>query len=143
MAPIAVRGRGAAVAVAATGTLISAYLTWVHYSGSLALCVGVGGCEAVQTSRFAMVGAVPVALIGLGGFLAILVVAVARLWSIRAELDLALFTLSLSAALYVLYLTYVELFVLRAVCPWCVAVAVCACAIFAHAARTVLRPTAS
>lgn len=97
----------------------------------------------MQTSRYAMVGAVPVALIGLGGFVAILAVAIARLRSSRPELDLALFALSLAATLYVLYLSYVEVFVLGAVCPWCVAVAVCAGAIFALAARTVLsRPPA-
>lgn len=125
------------------GTLISGYLTWVHYSGSLALCVGVGGCEAVQTSRYAMVGQVPVALIGLGGFVAMLAVALARLASARAELDLALFTLSLAGTLYVLYLTYVEIVVLGAICPWCVAVAVCTAAVFALATRAVLRPGAS
>ncbi|HET7699275.1 MAG TPA: vitamin K epoxide reductase family protein [Candidatus Limnocylindria bacterium] len=127
-------------AIASLGAIISGYLTWVHYSGSLAFCAGVGGCEAVQTSRYAMIGPIPVALIGLGGFMAILAVALARLVSSRSDLDLALFALSLAATLYVLYLTYVELFVLGSVCPWCVAVAACAGAVFVAAARAVLRP---
>lgn len=97
----------------------------------------------MQTSRYAMVGAVPVALIGLGGFAAILAVALARLRSSRPELDLALFALSLTATLYVLYLSYVEVVVLGAICPWCVAVAVCAVAVFGLAVRAVLRPAAS
>ena len=129
-----------AVAIAALGTAISAYLVWVHYSGSLALCIGVGGCEAVQTSRFSMIGEMPVALVGFGGFLSILAVAIARVVTWRAELDLALFGLSLAATLYVLYLSWVEVFVLGAICPWCVAVAVCAVATFAIAATAVLRP---
>ena len=59
-------GRRVATAVlAAIGTPIAGYLTWVHYSGSLALCVGAGGCEAVQASRYSMVGPVPVAVLGL------------------------------------------------------------------------------
>ncbi len=123
-----------AVAFAAVGTLVSGYLTWVHYSGSLALCIGVGGCEAVQTSRFATLGPVPVALVGLAGFVAILVVAIAHArgaaWSLTP-----LFGLSLAATLYVAYLTYVEVFVLGAICPWCVAVAACSVGVFALALR--------
>lgn len=108
------------------GTLVAAYLTWLHYSGSLAFCIGVGGCEAVQTSRWSMIGDIPVALIGFAGFAVILAVAVARLRVDDPRLDLALFALSLAATGYVAYLTYIELFVLGAVCPWCVSVAVCA-----------------
>src|SRR6266542_7116334 len=44
-------GRRAIVALSALGVLVSAYLTWVHWSGELALCIGVGGCETVQTDR--------------------------------------------------------------------------------------------
>jgi uncharacterized membrane protein len=130
--------RGLIVTFALIGTLVSAYLTWVHYSGSLALCIGVGGCEAVQTSRYSTLGPVPVALVGLAGFVAILVVAVAHArgaaWSLTP-----LFALSLAATLYVAYLSYIEVFVLGAVCPWCVAVAVCSVVVFALALREVLR----
>ncbi len=115
----------------------------MHYSGSLALCIGVGGCEAVQTSRFAMLGDIPVALMGLAGFALILLVAIARLRSDRPELDLALFALSLAATLYVTYLSYVEVFVLGAICPWCVSVAICAVAVFSLAAREVFRSAPS
>jgi uncharacterized membrane protein len=135
--------RHAAAFFAAIGTAVSAYLTWVHYSGSLALCVGVGGCEAVQASRYAMIGVLPVAVIGLGGFSAMLGVAVARLMSDHPWLDLALFGLSLAATLYVAYLTYVEIFVLGAICPWCVTAAACAVVVFALAARDLLSPQPS
>lgn len=131
-------GRHAAAVFAAIGTAVSAYLVWVHYSGSLALCIGAGGCEAVQTSRYAMVGELPVAAVGLGGFVAILSVAVARIRLEHPWLDLALFGLSLAAALYVAYLTYIEIFVLGAICPWCVTAAVCALAVFVLAARDLL-----
>lgn len=136
--------RAAAAVVAAIGTLVSAYLTWVHYSGNLALCIGVGGCEAVQTSRFSVVGTVPVALIGLAGFIAILAVAGVRLHDgAPAWADTALFGLSLAATLYVAYLTYVELFVLGAVCPWCVIVAVCAALVLALVSLDLFRPRRS
>jgi uncharacterized membrane protein len=118
--------RRAVAVISAIGAVVSAYLTWVHYSGNLALCIGVGGCESVQGSRFAVAGGVPVALIGLGGFALIFALAVLRLreappvWA-----DTAIFALSAAATVYVSYLTYIELFVLGAVCPWCVAVAAC------------------
>jgi uncharacterized membrane protein len=122
-----VSGRAATLAVAGAGTAVSAYLTWVHYSGGLALCVGVGGCETVQASRYSMVGAVPVAVIDLFGLAAIAALAAWRLtpdppaWTLTA-----LFGLSLGATLYVAYLTYLELFVIRAICPWCASVAIAA-----------------
>ena len=97
----------------------------------------------MQTSRFAMLGEVPVALIGFAGFAAMLLIGVARLRSTRPELDLALFALSLAATLYVGYLSYVEVFVLGAICPWCVSVAICAALIFILAALEVLRPEPS
>jgi uncharacterized membrane protein len=134
-----VGARTAAVALALVGTAVSAYLTWLHYSGSLALCLGIGGCEIVQTSRYAMVGDVPVALVGLAGSVAMLAFAVARLGSAEPRLDLILFGLALAGTGYVAYLTYVELFVLEAVCPWCVIVALCTVGIFALVARDVLR----
>jgi len=122
---------------------VSAYLTWVHYSGSLALCVGVGGCEVVQTSRYSMIGDLPVAAIGLGGFVAMLAVAILRIAGPRNDLDVALFGLSLAATGYVVYLSYVEVFVLGAICPWCVSVAVCAVAIFALVASELFSPRPS
>ena len=129
------RSRVAVVVLAAIGTAVSAYLTWIHYSGSLALCIGVGGCEAVQTSRFAMIGSIPVALIGLAGMTAILAVALVRLRSDAPWAATALFAMSVAATAYVGYLTYIELFVLGAVCPWCVSVAIVSVAIFAITAR--------
>jgi len=129
--------RFAIVILATFGTLVSAYLVWVHYSGSLALCVGVGGCEAVQTSRFAMVGAIPVALIGLAGFGALMIASIAYARG-SAQALVALFGLSVTASLYVAYLTYVELFVLGAICPWCVSVALFAVLILALTLRELM-----
>jgi len=128
--------------VSGIGLVISAYLTWIHYSGDLALCIGVGGCEAVQGSRFAVAGGVPVALIGLCGFALIFAIALVRL---REEApvwaDTTIFALSIAATLYVAYLTYIELFVLGAVCPWCVAVAVCSVIVLVVVSLELLRPS--
>lgn len=131
------RARVVIVAFAVVGTLVSAYLTWLHYSGSLALCLGVGGCEAVQASRYSTIGPVPVALVGLVGFAGILTAAMVYALGRGAALT-ALFALSLGATVYVAYLTYVEIFVLGAVCPWCVSVAVCAMAVLLLAVREIV-----
>jgi uncharacterized membrane protein len=127
--------------VSGVGLAISAYLTWVHYSGNLAFCIGVGGCEIVQGSRFAVAGGVPVALIGLAGFVLIFALALFRLREAApAWADTAIFGLSVAAALYVAYLTYVELFVLGAVCPWCVAVAACSFIVLAIVSAELFGP---
>ncbi len=126
------------VALAAIGTAVSAYLTWVHYSGSLALCVGAGGCEVVQASRYAMLGPVPVALLGLVALAAMTALA---WWRFRANGPAAalsaLFALSLAATLVVVYLTYLEVFVIRAICPWCASLAAAVVAILVLTVREV------
>lgn len=86
-----------------------------------------------------MLGDVPVALIGLIGMLAILALSLARLRYRDAQLDVALFALALGATVSVAYLSYVEVFVIHAICPWCVAVAICSVLIFALVARDVMR----
>jgi uncharacterized membrane protein len=122
-------GRVATVALAGIGTAVSAYLTWVHYSGSLALCLGAGGCETVQASRYSMAGPVPVAVIGLVGLATITAVSAWRLSRAPMWALTALFGLSFAATFYVAYLTYLELFVVRAICPWCASVAIVTAAV--------------
>jgi uncharacterized membrane protein len=115
------RGLGAALgALAAAGAAIAAYLTWVHYSGSEPLCVAGGGCERVQESRYAELAGVPVAVIGLVGYLAILgSLAVRRDGARLVTAFLSFLGLGFSA-----YLTYLELFTIEAICQWCVASAI-------------------
>jgi uncharacterized membrane protein len=119
-------------ALAALGLGVSAYLTWVHYSGNLALCAGSGGCEAVQASRYSELGGVPVALLGLGLYVGLLALGAWRAVARDAPplVPLALFGLALAGTLYSAYLTYLELFVIHAVCPWCVSSALLVTAIW-------------
>jgi uncharacterized membrane protein len=114
--------RVASVALAAIGTAISAYLTYVHYSGELALCLGAGGCETVQSSTYAEIAGLPVALLGLIAFAVAAALAIVRLRGGSAAWTLTgLFGVSFAGALFAAYLTYLELFVIHAICPWCVA----------------------
>ena len=104
--------------LAVVGLLISAYLTWVHYAGVAPLCVGgSGGCETVQSSSYATILGVPVAVVGLVGYSGLLLSA-----SLRDEVGIYLgFLVALVGALFSAYLTYLELFVIHAICEWCVA----------------------
>jgi len=120
---MSVRRRSAAVALAVVGSAISAYLTWVHYSGQLALCLGVGGCETVQASQYAEIAGRPVALLGLAAFAAATTLAMLRLRADAPAWTLtALFGITLSGTLFAAYLTGLEVFVIHAICPWCVVV---------------------
>lgn len=113
--------KNAAIALALVGVAIAGYLTWVHYAGLSPVCVGGShGCETVQTSRYAKVGGLPVAAIGLAGYLAILVSSFPRGYPWRAAGAL----MGLIGTAFSIYLTYLELFQIHAICQWCVASAV-------------------
>ena len=113
--------RVALLALAVLGALISAYLTWTHFAGLTPVCTGSGeGCATVQSSRYASVLGIPVALLGLtayGGL--IFATAVWRETGIYLG-----FLISLVGTLFSAYLTYLEIFVIGAMCQWCLASAV-------------------
>ena len=74
------------------------------------------GCEQVQTSHWAKLEGIPVATLGLAGYVAILASLL-----VRGELGrLAGACLALAGFGFSVYLTYVEVFKIRAICPWCV-----------------------
>ncbi len=115
------RLRTAMVVLAGVGLAVAGYLTYVHYSGIAPICAGDGGgCERVQASRWAKLGGVPVALLGLAGYVLILAATLARGETAR----LAAAGLSLAGAGFSAYLTYLELFEIDAICQWCVVSAV-------------------
>jgi uncharacterized membrane protein len=128
--------RRAIAALAVVGTGIAGYLTYVHYSGHSIVCLaGGGGCERVQSSRYAELAGIPVALLGLIGYLLVLgSLAVPGDAGRLAGAALALVGCGFSA-----YLTYRELFTIDAVCQWCVASAVVMTAIAALAVIRVVR----
>jgi uncharacterized membrane protein len=115
------RLRLAALVLALVGIGVAAYLTYVHYAGLQPFCAGgAHGCERVQSSSYARLAGVPIALLGLAVYLAIAVALVAP--GERARLAAA--ALAVSGLGFSLYLTYLELFVIHAICQWCVASAV-------------------
>jgi uncharacterized membrane protein len=78
---------------------------------------GGGGCETVQSSRYAEILGVPVAALGLGEYAGLLLSALLRG---EGGALLGLFV-TLASVLFSAYLTYLELFVIYAICQWCVA----------------------
>ncbi len=107
--------------LAGLGIGISGYLTHTHLSGAPIFCGGSSSCEAVNASRYAFIGPIPIALLGLGMYAAIALLSLVPTNADQVWPDQLMFGLSLVGVLYSLYLTYVELFVLYAVCWWCAA----------------------
>lgn len=105
---------------------VAAYLTYVHYQPQALVCAVDGGCHTVQSSRYATLGPVPIALLGLGSAVVLLALAILR-WR---RPDLAPVTsimtvgMLVGAVVYYGYLTHIELNVLDAICQWCVLSAV-------------------
>ena len=114
------RLRLAAIVLAVVGLGVAAYLTYVHYDGIKPVC-GLGGdCEKVQTSEWADLAGVPVALLGLIGYATIL----ATLFVDSEQARIAGALVALVGFGFSAYLTYRELFSIDAICPWCVSSAV-------------------
>jgi uncharacterized membrane protein len=104
--------------LAALGVVISAYLTWTHFAGLAPVCTGSGrGCETVQSSRYASILGIPVALLGLVAYGGLIFSA--ALWR-EAGVYLG-FLISLVGTLFSAYLTYLEIFVIGVLCQWCLA----------------------
>jgi uncharacterized membrane protein len=131
--------RGATAALAVAGVAIAGYLTWVHYAGLDPVCVGGGGgCERVQTSEWAELAGVPVALLGLVGYMTIFAsLALPEEPGAAVAAFVALVGFGFSA-----WLTYVELVKIDAVCQWCVASAVVMTALAAVSVARMLRGAA-
>jgi uncharacterized membrane protein len=111
--------RRAMIVITAIGAALTTYLTIVHYAGITVLCTSGGhnSCEAVQTSVYSHVLGIPVALLGLIGYVLILT---ALLWPESELTRIAVLALTLFGFGFSLYLTYREVFTLKEICEWCV-----------------------
>lgn len=107
-------------AVAVAGLAVSGYLTAVRAAGEDAACVVGGGCQTVQESEYSELAGIPVAVLGLLAYGALLVAALLPGPLGRA---LGLFT-ALVGVGFSAWLTYAELVLIEAVCAWCVTSAV-------------------
>ncbi|HEU0250159.1 MAG TPA: vitamin K epoxide reductase family protein [Solirubrobacteraceae bacterium] len=103
------------------GIGIASYVTYVHYAGIKPACTAGESCTKVQTSIYSELAGVPVALMGLIGYIAIL----ATLLAPESERTrFATLVLTLGGFGFSAYLTYRELFSIHAICEWCVTSAI-------------------
>jgi uncharacterized membrane protein len=104
------------------------YLTYVEITHTRALCGPVGDCNTVQSSPYAkLFGLIPIGLVGAVGYIAILVAWLWRRFRNDKLSNIAgpiMFGMALFGTLFSVYLTYLELFVIHAVCIWCLTSAV-------------------
>lgn len=113
--------RRAMTVLALLGLALATYLTIVHYAGLKPACTAGQACVKVQTSQWSELAGVPVALIGLIGY--ILIVG-ALLAPDREEMRLAVLGLTMVGFGFSAYLTYRELFSIHAICEECATSAV-------------------
>jgi uncharacterized membrane protein len=118
------------------GLGVASYLTYVHYAGIKPACTAGESCTKVQTSVYSKLVGVPVALIGLIGYVAIL----ASLLTPEGETSrLATMAFTLVGFGFSAYLTGRELFSIHAICEWCVSSAVIMTALMCLSIWTFLR----
>lgn len=125
------------IGVAALGLALAAYLTYVHYAGIKPACTAGQACIKVQTSEWSRLDGVPVALIGLIGYIAILA---SLLVPDRDDVRLITLGLTLIGVGFSGYLTYRELFSIHAVCEECATSAVFLVLLFVGAVMRYLAP---
>jgi uncharacterized membrane protein len=115
--------RMTAALLSLAGLFVSAYL-YLYKIGKIGtLACGTGGCETVQLSSWSRFGGLEVSLIGLLGYAGLLALSLAALQPGLADRRQPATVLASLAGLGVVftgYLTYLELFVIHAICRWCV-----------------------
>jgi uncharacterized membrane protein len=123
--------RRAMLVLSIIGLGVATYLTIVHYAGLNPACTAGQSCIKVQTSQWSKLDGIPVALMGLIGYIGILA---SLLAPDREETRLATLALTLIGFGFSAYLTYRELFSIHAICEWCASSAVIMTLLLAAAA---------
>lgn len=118
--------RRAATFLASLGIGVAAYIAIAEADGGAPACFAGGGCEKVAASSHSELLGVSVAAIGIVGYALLLAAALSRGDGAR----MGGFLLALIGFGYSVYLTWLELFVIEAVCQWCVASALIMTALF-------------
>ena len=101
--------------VTAAGIGVAAYLTYVHYEPAALICTSGGGCETVQQSKYAVLVGIPVAILGLAYWIAALVLII---WDSELARTLTA-ALAITGLAFAAYLVILQLFVIDAICVWC------------------------
>ncbi len=123
------------------GIGVAAYLTFVEYNQLEAVCGPIGNCNAVQQSSYAtLFGILPVGVMGLLGYLGIIIfwlLGQLNLAGLGKTIDLTLWGFTLLGLLYSIYLTFLEPFVIGATCMWCLSSAIIMTGLFLITSRKI------
>lgn len=125
--------RMAIALLALAGVLLASYLTMYNLGFLGEIQCTIGGCEKVQTSKWATFLAMPVAAWGLGAYVTLFVISLLGIqprWTRARWVALALFGISAVGVIFSAWLTYLEAFVIHAWCQWCVISAILITLIF-------------
>lgn len=111
-----------AIVLTIIGLLVSIYMTIYKITSDDSMCIGSGDCKTVNASRYAEVYGIPVAVLGVAGYSAILAVLLLERSPgfFQENGTLLLFGLSLTGFLFTLYLIFVEVALIKAYCPFCI-----------------------
>ena len=115
------------ILLAVLGLLVSVYMTIYKLTSNDSMCIGSGDCKTVNASRYSEINLagfdIPVAVLGVAGYAAILGVLLfeRKIDFLQQNGSLVLFGLSLMGFLFTLYLIYVEIALIKALCPFCLA----------------------
>ena len=131
----------ASVALVILGLLVSIYMTIYKLTGDDGMCLGSGDCHTVNASKYSEVNGIPVAIFGIGGYLAILAVLYFENSNrfFKQNATLMIFGMSLTGFLFTVWLIYVEIALLKAICPFCVTSQVAMTIIFILAVARLIR----
>ena len=110
-----------AIVLAIIGLLVSVYMTIYKLTDNDKMCIGSGGCSVVNSSPYSEVSGIPVAVFGVGGYAAILAVLLLekRNRFLQENGTLLFFGLSIFGFLFTVWLIYVEVALIHALCPFC------------------------
>ena len=116
-----------AIALTVIGLLVATYMTIYAITSNDNMCVGSQDCSVVNASKYSKINIagipIPVAVLGMAGYTAILAILLfeKRIDFLQQNGSLAFFGLSLMGFLFTLYLVYIEIALIRAYCPFCIA----------------------
>jgi uncharacterized membrane protein len=133
-------------ALALIGVFVALYLTMYKMGAIGHLACGFGSCELVNSSKWSIFAGAPVAAWGLGFYVATLVVAVAGTSPglvHKREISYLLAGMSAVGVAFSAWLTYLELYVINAICKYCVTSALIVTAIFIVSVADVLAKPAT
>ncbi|MBI3045954.1 MAG: vitamin K epoxide reductase family protein [Candidatus Harrisonbacteria bacterium] len=118
------------LALSLVGLLDASYLAIKHYQGAPVICSIIEGCDKVTASIYSTLGGIPVALLGVFYYFLILFLVIWYLWNGNKKHFSGLMRISIVGFLASLWFVYLQVFVIKAICLYCMVSALTATAIF-------------